>query len=245
MVDIAINLETVRELDESLTGVLDRVAAAGFDGVQFADSYSLPGNDPAAIAGRLGGLDLAPLPPRLGIDKLRSDLGSIIPAFGALGTRSAVLTQLDSARFSSANAVDATADEMNEIAANLDEWGWNLLYHNTGNEYVDLGREWAFDRFLEQTSMHLQLDVGSISAAGDDPAARIRQLGDRVGHIQLNDVRSGERSHATEIGQGDVDMDECVAAARDVDAAWLIYNHDAPQDPAVSIETGAAFLQRI
>ncbi len=48
-----------------------------------------------------------------------------------------------------------------------------------------------------------------------------------------------------EIGEGDVDMQACADAAREADVEWLIYEHDMPDDPAASIETGAAFLESL
>ena len=252
---LAINLYSVRALDAPLSEVLDRVADAGYDGVQFAGPYTPidAADAPAAIADALADRDLEATRPHVGLEALRDDYETVYSAYDPFDVDGVVIPWLEESRFESAVAVDEAATEVNALADRLAAGGWDLQYHNHAHEYAALDEAWAFDRFLENTSVGVELDVGWALAGGDDPAQRIRDLGDRVRQVHLKDVTTTEPSGraATDyndvefvaIGDGDVDVRACVDAAAAVDAEWLIYEHDAPDDPGATIEHGAEFLR--
>lgn len=241
----AINVYTVRELDESTLEVIDRVADAGYDGIQFSGPFGPHADDPGEIADRLAERQLSVTPPHIGMNSLQSELAETVDLYGQLGIQAAVIPSIGSDHFASAEAVDDIAAEVEEIAADLAEHGWDLHYHNHSHEYVDLGDEWAFERFIDATDIGIELDVGWALAGGDDPAARIRDLGDRAELIHMKDMKTDRDRHFVEIGAGDVDMPACAAAARDVGAEWLIYEHDQPEDPAGTIDHGAEYLRSV
>ncbi|MFC4543217.1 sugar phosphate isomerase/epimerase family protein [Halosolutus amylolyticus] len=253
----AINLYSVRALDESLTDVLDRVAAAGYDGVQFAGPYSpiAAEADPGAIADALADRDLGATPPHVGFEALRDDRERVLSAYEPFDIDGVVVPWLDPSRFESTTAVDAAAADLDDLAADLDAAELALHYHNHAHEYVPLDGELAFDRFLARTGVGVELDVGWALVGGDDPADRIHDLGDRLSQVHMKDITAGGASapvaadsdavEFVDIGRGDVDMRACAEAAAAVDAEWLIYEHDDPTDPTVSIDRGAAFLDAV
>lgn len=102
----------------------------------------------------------------------------------------------------------------------------------------------GFETFIEETEIKIELDVGWAQYAGRDPAALIEEYGDRMDVIHMKDVdTSAEWGECfREIGAGDVDMAAYAKAARDADVDWLIYEHDAPEDPVESVRHGAEFL---
>ncbi|WP_089789215.1 sugar phosphate isomerase/epimerase family protein [Natronobacterium haloterrestre] len=239
----AINLYSVRNLDADLESVLRRVADAGYDGVQFAGDYSPLHAEPATVAATLRQLDLAVAPPHVDLETLRTDREAIREAFAPLEVDAIVLPWLDEAHFASAEAVDAIADDLAALESALEADGLDLLYHNHDHEYTALEEGAAYDRFLRQTTVGIELDVGWALVGGDDPARRIRNLGDRVGQLHMKDMTTGSEPTFTELGEGDVDIAACVDAAREVDVDWLIYEHDDPDDPAASLERGATALE--
>lgn len=238
----AINLYSVRGLEESTTEVLDRVADAGYDGVQFAGEYSPLHDDPETIAETLERRGLEVAPPHVGIETLEDDREAVREAYEPLGVDAAVVPWLDPERFESAAAVDETAGRLDALAADLADEGWELHYHNHDHEYADLGETSAFDRFVEATAVGIELDVGWALTAGDDPAERIRSLEGRLRTVHMKDMDVDADPGFVEIGEGDVDMRACAEAAEAVGAEWLVYEHDDPDDPAASLEHGAAFL---
>lgn len=241
----AINLYSVRELEDSTTEVLDRVADAGYDGVQFAGEYSPLSDDPDAIAETLERRGLEVAPPHVGIERLEDDRAAVREAYAPLGIDGVVVPWLDPERFASATAVDETAARLDELADVLAEDDWELYYHNHDHEYADLGEETAFERLLAESDVGIELDVGWALAAGDDPVERLRGLEGRIRTVHLKGMRVDGEPEFAEIGNGDVDVRTCAEAAADAGAEWLVYEHDDPIDPAASLERGAAVLAEL
>jgi len=241
MARTAINVYSVRELDEPTTAVLDRVADAGYDGVQFSGRHTPMNDDPDEIAEKLDERDLDVTPAHIGMGDLEDNHEEVIEVYETVGVDAAVIPHLSGEHFESAEAVDATAERVNDLA---DE-SWDLYYHNHAHEYVDLDGEWAFERFIDATDVGIELDVGWALVGGDDPAERIRSLGDRADVLHLKDMDTSVDRGFVEIGEGDVDMRACADAAAEVGTEWLIYEHDDPEDPAGTIDHGADFLNSL
>jgi len=238
----AINVYSVRELDEPTEDVVDRVADAGYDGVQFSGRHTPMNGDPDSIARRCEQRDLAVTPPHVGMSTLQEDLETVVDVYGRFGVEAAVIPHLGDEHFESAAAVDETAAAVEALADDLAEHGWDLHYHNHAHEYVDLGGELAFERFIDRTGVGIELDVGWALVGGDDPAERIRALGERAELIHMKDMDTSVERGFVEIGDGDVDMHACAETAADAGSEWFIYEHDQPEDPAGTIDHGAAFL---
>lgn len=242
----AINLYSVRELDASTSEVIERVADAGYDGVQFAGADSPLHADPDELAATLDVCGLEVTPPHVAIDRLGDEFETVREAYAPLGIDGVVVPWLDPDHFESAAAVDETAARLDDLGDELSAAGWDLYYHNHDHEYADIGDEWAFDRFVDSTGVGIELDVGWALAAGDDPAERLRQLEGRVRTVHMKDMDVGGTEPAfAELGEGDVGVQACVEAAADAGAEWLVYEHDDPDDPASSLEHGAAFLNAL
>jgi len=242
MARTAINVYSVRELDETVDEVLERVADAGYDGVQFSGRHTPTADTAASVAAKLDEVGLDVTPPHVGIESLEEDFETVSETYGPAGVEAAVIPSIGSEHFESADAVDAIAERVSALEADLADEGWDLHYHNHSHEYVDLGDETAFERFIDTTDVGIELDVGWALVGGDDPAARIRSLGDRAELIHMKDMDTSVDRGFVEIGDGDVDMPACAEAAREVGSEWLIYEHDDPEDPAGTIDHGARFL---
>lgn len=238
----AINLYSVRELDEPLSRVVDRVADASYDGVQF--SGGLRDATPEAAREMLDETGLEPTPAHVGIDLLEDDADAVVEDYvETIGVDSLVVPWLPPEDFEDEDAVDATLDRLNELYDEFADRGVDLLYHNHDQEFTALDDGTAFDRLLAETDYGLELDVGWVAAGGADPVETIERVGsrgDEIIHLKDMDV---ETATPVEIGTGDVDMEACADAAREVGVDWLTYEHDNPEDPAASIDHGAAFLR--
>ncbi|WP_436909708.1 sugar phosphate isomerase/epimerase family protein [Halosimplex marinum] len=237
MVRTAINLYSVRDLDLPMAEILDRCAAAGYDGVQFSGGFG--GLSAGELADHLDDLDLDVTASHVDVDELESDPAGVVEFHETLGADGAVVPWLGPERFETREATLETADRVDAIAADLGERGFDLHYHNHDHEFTGFGDTTGFGLFADHTDALLEPDVGWIETAGHDPVEIIERYGDRVEIVHMKDMDDGE---FCEIGDGDVDMGACADAAREVDAEWLVYEHDQPEDPGASIDTGAEFL---
>lgn len=246
MARTAINLYSVRDLDEPMLDIIDRVAAAGFDGVQF--SGGLRDATPDDVAARVEQRGLGVTPVHVDIEHLEGDLEETVAVYrDVLGTDGVVVSWLGDDHFRSREAVDETARRLATLADEYGEEGLSLHYHNHAHEFVDLGGENAFERLIHQTPAEvcIELDVGWALVGGVDPVELIETYGDRMTVLHMKDMVTTEDAGFREIGEGDVDVQACADAGRDVGVEWLIYEYDEPSDPAGSIDVGGAFLRSL
>lgn len=237
----AINLYTVRELDESIDEILERVASAGYDGVQF--SGGLGGAAPEDVAATVEDLGLAVTPAHVGIEELEADMEGAHERYAQqLGVPGAVVPWIGPEQFSDATAIEETIDRLTALVADAEALQWPLAYHNHDNEFQRVDGEYALDQLLAGVpDLGFEIDVGWVATGGADPAEYIRRYADRIDTVHMKDMDT-DAGAFREIGHGDVDMHACAEAAREADADWLVYEHDEPDDPAQSLETGASFL---
>jgi len=242
MVRTAINLYSVRELDRPMDEILDRVAAAGYDGVQFSGDYGdlSPGETADALAER----DLDVTAAHVDLDRMEADPSDVVDAQRTIGADGAVVPWLGAEHFETRDAAEATAERLDDLAGELIEVDddFDLHYHNHDHEFVAFDGTNGFEVFADASSVLLEPDVGWIHTAGHDPVKILERYADRIEVVHMKDMADSEFA---EIGEGDVDMQACADTAREIDAEWLVYEHDQPEDPAASIDTGAAFLAEL
>ncbi len=238
MVRIAVQLYTLRGLNEPIPELLRRVAETAFVGVEFAGVGETP---PAAVADALADAGLVAAAAHVGIDALEADLDATLATYREVDCDHLVVPYLGAERFADEAAVRETARRLNDLAGRLDARGVDLSYHNHDHEFVDLGDRTAFDVLVAATDdrVGFELDVGWARAAGHDPVTLLDRLDGRVPLVHLKDTADGR---SVELGEGDVDVEACAAAAREAGAEWLVYEHDDPEDPAASLDRGAETL---
>jgi sugar phosphate isomerase/epimerase len=236
-VNVAINLYTVRDLDEPLSDVLRRVADAGYEGVEFA---GIGGADPEGVRERLDELGLAVAGAHVPCEELEEGFEATVERYRALGCARLVVPYLDEGAFGSLEAVDETARRLDALGERLADRGFELHYHNHDHEFVELEGTTGFEAFAERSSVGLELDLGWIEAAGANPVGLLERYADRVSLVHCKDTRSGT---PVELGDGDLARGSCLDAARRTDVEWLVYEHDAPDDPVESLEAGARTLR--
>lgn len=233
----AIQLYTLREMEEPFTERIELVGETGFDGVEFA---GLEGTAPGAVADALERADLSIAGAHVPYDRLA---GGDLEALQTLGCETVVVSHLDETAFESVEAIERTADDLADLATRLEAGEVRLCYHNHAHEFVDVAGRSAFDRLVEATppSVGLELDLGWAMAAGADPVELLDRLVDRVPMVHLKDVDRETRT-PVELGRGGLDVEACVDAAHRADVEWLVYEHDRPTDPRDSLRHGARTL---
>lgn len=238
----AINLYSVRELDESMGEILDRVGAAGYDGVQFSGGFGEL--SPGEAADEAAARDLVPVPPHLGIDEIESSPEEVIETIlDPLGVDGVVIPHLPEAAFESRSAVSDTAARLTGLANQLEPAGFDLHYHNHAHEFKSVNGTTGLEYLIDSTErLKIELDVGWVQTGGKDPVALIETHGHRMPLLHMKDMLDGE---FTEIGAGGVDMAGCIAAGQAANTEWLIYENDQPIDPAASIDIGAEELSKL
>ena len=240
MVRTAIQLYTLRDLDQRLPALLKRVGDVGYEGVEFA---GLGDSNPKEVNNALDEANLDVAGAHIGFDTLAKSFDETVSRYKQVGCKTFVVPYLEESHFETRESVERTAEELSELAERLAERGISLHYHNHDHEFVTHDGDTAFDVLVaEADGVQFELDVGWAAAAGDDPVALLDELGDRVSLMHCKDVRV-EGREPVELGEGDVDLRGCVEAARRADVEWLVYEHDRPTDPVASLGHGAEHLR--
>jgi sugar phosphate isomerase/epimerase len=235
MTEAAIQLYTLRNVDRPFTEVLELVADAGFAGVEFAYRVTEADTDEVVETIEATGLDVAGA--HVGIDALEDDFEETVGVYEELGVENVVVPWLDAEHFESRHAVVDAANRLATLADRLDERGMTLHYHNHDHEYVELNGITGFDAFLDATAFGIELDLGLALAAGDDPAARLRSLGDRSRLVHLKDYDLAAEA-SVPVGEGDLDLAAVADAVDGNDSDWLIYEYEG-EDPLDTLERAA------
>ncbi|MFB6227574.1 MAG: sugar phosphate isomerase/epimerase family protein [Halobacteriales archaeon] len=236
MVLTAIQLFTVQDLseDESLRRTLDRVADAGYDGVELNEEWYplVDGTHRVDV----DDLSLSVPAVQIPFSTLSEQFDDVLATYDPFSCRDYVIPYLDEDHFESWSTVKSVAELLSELATRLDAHDCRLHYHNHDFEFVSVDGGAAFDILVEETDdIRFEVDVGWAAAGGRDPVALLGELDGRVDLVHLKDMDVDRREPA-ELGAGDVDLDACVDAAERTGADWLVYEYDFPPDPAASIE---------
>jgi len=89
-------------------------------------------------------------------------------------------------------------------------------------------------------ALGFELDAGEIRAAGFDQQSVFEFFGDRLSLVHVCDVTGpAEGYRSTSPGTGVLDFEAVFAAAERNGVEWLVYEHDHPEDPELTIQRGA------
>lgn len=135
----------------------------------------------------------------------------------------------------------AALDEVHELAA---AHGLVASYHPHLSTIVESPDELA--QLLPRTQIAFCPDTAHLAAGGGDPAALIRQYGERVAHVHLKDVQLDPLNFLP-LGQGSLDFSDILRAVVEVGYdSWLLVELDAYDgDPLEAAKISKAYLDEL
>jgi sugar phosphate isomerase/epimerase len=221
---IAVQLWSVFALArEDFPGVLRQISEIGYVAVE---TFGLHGLKPAVVRRMLDDLGLglcsahAPFPAGPEAERIldeQSELGAPVLAWS-----------LEPEEFATEESIARGVERVNIAAANARSRGMRIAYHNHSAEFTQLadGRR-AYDVLLDKLDpdVLVELDMYWVQLAGVDPAAVVRDLGERVRFLHVKDgpAKSAEDAMVA-VGQGSLDIPAVLAANPAVE--WHIVELD-------------------
>ncbi|GAA0522597.1 Sugar phosphate isomerase/epimerase [Halorubrum aquaticum] len=136
----AIQLYTLRNIEESLPETIRRVAKAGFEGVEFAGAFLEA--DPHAVRRALEETGVEPVAAHVDLRTLESDLESVVDRCRHVGCDHLVIPHLGAGYFRTTTHVDALATRLDGLASRIAGHGLRLSYHTSKDPFLPL-----LDRF--------------------------------------------------------------------------------------------------
>ena len=230
-------------LSEDFKGTMKEIAKIGFDGVEFAFNF--------------GGMNP---------DEIEEFMKEIkLESCGAM-FQGAALTNADdiaweytkklappaisiSAMVDFANKWQEILDMCLAIQKNAEAKNVIFSYHNHWAEYDLADGIPAMYRILDAPGaekIFVEPDVCWLTRAGMDPASYIRKYADRIKQVHFKDivVPTDPGTTAT-LGTGIVDLKSAFAAAKEINAEWLIFEQDNSADPFQSAADSLAYMKSL
>lgn len=246
------------ELDEPVRRRLQRVADAGYDGIEMSGG-GLRGLDVDEFKRELDRVGLEVVGTHFGNDLvdgrvelsdagdgLEGDLETTVEAFRTLGT-DALVTGSPAGEYVSERDLETKIAALAELADRMEAHGAKLHYHNHTSELRKIGGRTVLYALMDEIdNLLFQPDIGHIARADRDPATVLRHLAGRISLVHFSDADlNAPEKPIVEIGDGDIDMAGCARAGRDAGADWFIYEYNQTTDHLTTIEHGAEFLSEI
>ncbi|MCG8500758.1 MAG: sugar phosphate isomerase/epimerase [Firmicutes bacterium] len=223
-IPVALQLYTLREeTEKDFIGTLEKVAAIGYQGVEFAGYGGLSASELKACLDRLG---LKAAGSHVSMDQLTSNLDEVIAFNKAIGNAYIICPW---AEFETKEDYINTAKKFNEIGQRCNENGLIFCYHNHDHEFDVVDGNYGLDILYGESAENLvkaEIDTYWVQYAGVDPVGYIKQYRGRCPLIHLKDMEAGEKKDYAEIGNGVMDIKAIVDAAKENGAKWLVVEQD-------------------
>lgn len=136
--------------------------------------------------------------------------------------------------------------DFTSVAEKLAQNGLTFAYHNHAFEFEKIDGKYVFDIITEaSTNFKFILDVYWLAFAGINPAKFIKKYADAIACVHFKDlkiVNNGPKY--AEIGNGNLEWDEIVAACEEVGVEYALVEQDeCDGDPFDSLKISYDFLK--
>ncbi|MBQ3519028.1 MAG: sugar phosphate isomerase/epimerase [Clostridia bacterium] len=249
---VALQLYSVRnEMEKDFEGTIRKVAALGYQGVEFAGLFDHTAQQVKEICAAAG---VEPVSAHVPLDELLADTKGTIAKYKEIGCRFIVIPYLPEERRPGFADFEKTLEAMKAIGAECKKQGLLMLYHNHDFEFVKLGDKYGLDVMYDTISADLlatELDTCWVNVGGENPAEYVLKYTGRAPVVHLKDfVMQGkekpqklyaligiddDEEQASEdafsfkpVGSGVQDMPAILVAAEKAGAQWVVVEQDQP-----------------
>lgn len=232
---IGLQLYTLRdETAVDFEGTLRKVAAMGYEGVEFAGYGDIKAE---AMRDLLQELNLKAIGSHIGLHLLEGNLEAEIAYLQTIGAKYAICPWLPvDSRDSDAFRQHITNFE--QYGKRFSEAGIQFAYHNHDFEFaVKIDGQIVFDAMYERIDpkyLQVEMDIGWVQYSGVDPLAYIAKYAGRLPLLHLKDFLKGETGKqidTVELGRGDLPLLPIIDAAANASVEWLIVEQDTCANP--------------
>lgn len=235
---LGIQLYSIRDVEDPLPEVVERVGDTAFEGVEFAGL-----EDAAGVASALDGAGVTPAGAHVGLDALEEEFEATVDTYRTVGCRDLAVPWLGPEHFESEESVAAIAERLSAAAADLGDRDLRLHYHNHDQAFTDLGDRTALEALVEATDdVGFEFDLGWVGMAGHDPIELFEEYADRCTLVHVKDYHEDTGEEA-EAGEGDLDLEAVAEIGDDAGVEWAIYEYEGRPDSYETLDNGAAALE--
>ncbi|MEI7025023.1 sugar phosphate isomerase/epimerase family protein [Paenibacillus sp. y28] len=247
-VGIGLQLYTLRqETAQDFKATLAKVAALGYEGVEFAGYGGLNAGELKELLDELG---LQAIGSHVSLKALREDLDGQIEYLKTIGGKVLICPYVAEEERRHEADWKALYAFLEQTGHTVRERGLAFAYHNHAFEFeAEVDGQFAFDAMYTYTTpaaVQVELDVCWVQYAGQDPLAYIRRYAGRLPLLHLKDYLPQAQAglDTVELGRGIVDLQAVAEAAVEAGVEWLIVEQDnCPRPPLDSVAESMAWLR--
>jgi sugar phosphate isomerase/epimerase len=232
---IGVQLYTLRdEMENDFEGTLRKVAALGYEGVEFAGYYGWEAEKLKQLLDEIG---LKTIGSHVGLANLRANLSGEIAYLQTIGGTYLICPYVAADDRQSVDDWTRLFAELEQFGTEANKQGLQFLYHNHDFEFhLKVDDAYVFDAMYASTSqdqLKVEMDVCWVQFAGQDPLAYIAKYAGRLPLLHFKDfTKDADQKLVTlELGLGDVPLKKVIAAAEKAGVQWLIVEQDNCQKP--------------
>jgi sugar phosphate isomerase/epimerase len=263
-IPLGIQLWTVKdEAAKDLEGTLRKVYAAGFREIEFAGFY---GKTAAEVGALMKNIGFSLVSMHAGAGDIAKNGAQILADARTLGLRYVVCSSPGVSPEKEKlpweermKAVDLSdwkwnADLFNKFGKQVSDAGMTFGYHNHSAEFKKYEGKTAFDHLFEMTDakhVKIELDVGWVVVAEQDPIAILNKYKDRVVALHVKDVAKRESADkdppSVALGEGVVDWKKVIGTAKANGTKAFFYEQEAPFTRPVlaSVQMSGEYLKKL
>ena len=238
---------TLREFIQTVEGFEEtcrKVSEIGYKIVQISGT-SLKASDMKPVLDKYG---LEVMLTHRSWNDFRENLEDVIDYNRTLGSELCGLGMMPFELAETSENLSQFITEANAVAKKLRAEGLYFGYHNHAFEFSKLNGKYVMDRLVEETDpeeFKLIVDVYWLWVGGADPAQFIRKHGNRIMAIHFKDlkVNFNNTTEMAEIGVGNLNWDDIIAACEESGAKWAFVEQDTCRtDPFECMKTSYDYL---
>jgi sugar phosphate isomerase/epimerase len=243
---LGVQLWSVKDdLKQDFEGTLAKLAAMGFQGVEFAGEFGRFANDPAGLRAFLDKQKLQCAGAHLDFAALAGERFAQATAFyQAVGCRNLIIAW--DKRGASPDGAAAIARELSALSSKLAPLGMRIGYHNHAQEMMGPEGRTPWDVIAGGTPAEaiLQQDFGWTVFAGKDPVVLVKRYPGRTVSSHFKAKLAEGTQGKPIIGQDRTDWPAVYAAARgEGGAEWIVVEQEEYPDGMRPLQAVAASLR--
>ena len=255
---LGLQLYTVRtEMAKDFAGTLAKVAAAGYQEVEFAGYFD---QDPKKVRAVLDRHKLTAPSAHIDYPTVQSKLDQAIDAARAIGHKFLVNPWIDEEMRKQPDIWQRVAATFNKAGETCKKAGIQFAYHNHHFEFVPVNGVMPFDLLLKECDANLvkmELDLCWITVAQKDPLTYFQSYPGRFPLVHVKGVKKIPDGQApvpfdqaipniTDVGANDViDWKRIFAKSSQAGIQHYFVEHDQPPSPLESIRASAEYLHQL
>ncbi|MBN2293806.1 MAG: TIM barrel protein [Pirellulales bacterium] len=226
-IPIGLQLYSVREAcQKDLPGVLKKVAAMGYDGVEFAGYYGFSADELKKMLDE-NGLKCCGTHIRRE-DLIGDNLQKTIDFNKKIGNRYLIVAWMPHSYMKSIDTIKEAAKFFNDVAAKAKKQGMLVGYHAHGGDFKKVGgqTETAWNMLFNNLDPEvvMQMDMGNCRGGGGDPIAVLKKYPGRAKTVHLKE--DGGKKDAL-IGEGEIDWKAVFDICKSTGGTeWMIVEYE-------------------